>query len=516
MNGRGGMTEQKGAFWIWFIGFLAIVCVHSIWEIRNDRPEIWDMAHHQLMGWSYLQAWNQGELLQRFGEISGYYPPLYYLKEALVLALFGWEGFSPLLANLPGLFLFSFFTYRLALTVLRPLAAALAGLWILLLPMVAWLSRESLLDVTLGGWVVCALWLLHKSRGFERLDYSILFGLAAGFGMLTKWTFALFLLTPALWMLFRGQGIRRRAVHALAAALASIPLWAGWYWENLPLLTSRFQSTAEAAILEHDPPFWHPLGWFYYIRCLSSYYLFLPLTLLAAYAFVDWKSLARGNSRWILATLLGGGLLLTLLQAKDPRYILPLASLLVMLMLTPLQNSLRAMGLMTVLVCGQFLAVSFAIPSAPGKIALFSQEPDPDYTNLAREWVFFTPDYLGVTGPPRREDWCHGRIAEMVERESRVAFIPDAPFFHPAALLLEAVRKGKPIEVFRVGASENFVPALNSAAWAVGKTGAQGISYITRYNDRVYSFLEEEHWQLAASCPLPDGSEAQIWRNPIR
>jgi len=52
--------------------------------------------------------------------------------------------------------------------------------------------------------------------------------------------------------------------------------------------------------------------------------------------------------------------------------------------------------------------------------------------------------------------------------------------------------------------------------FVIGKTGPQGISYITGFNQQVYDFLTEQEWPLIETWPLPDASEARLWQNPNR
>ena len=46
--------------WRCVLGLALVMGVNVIWEVLNDVPAIWDMAYHQLMGLSYLQAWRAG------------------------------------------------------------------------------------------------------------------------------------------------------------------------------------------------------------------------------------------------------------------------------------------------------------------------------------------------------------------------------------------------------------------------------------------------------------------------
>jgi len=157
-------------------GLLVILLIHLIWAHWNDAPPVWDMAYHQLQGYRYLQAWRQGALLREFAHVSTHYPPLYYLIEAAVLGADNGGRYLAFLANLPAIFLLCLSGYALARYCLVKSLAGWASLLTLLFPMVAWVSRESLLDGLLAGWVALAVFIVVRSGFFQDLKWSLLFG----------------------------------------------------------------------------------------------------------------------------------------------------------------------------------------------------------------------------------------------------------------------------------------------------------------------------------------------------
>ena len=502
--------------YLWWILFLMVLCVHIVWEILDQTPPVWDMAHHQLMGWEFFSAWQKGDLLGRFPEISSYYPPLYYLQEALVLRLFSWTQFLAFFSNLLGFFLLGFCTYRTATYFMAPTAARLAGIVPLLFPLVAWTSRLSLLDVPLAGWVAAAGYLILKSRFMQSRGWTFLLGLALAAGVMTKWTFPLFLSAPLAYALLKSEDRRRSILNLVAALIVVIPPVFWWYLPNLSPLLQRFQMTAQAALWEGDPEGWKPLGWIYYLRCLSSYYLQLPLTIPLAWSL--WHILrgpprvGRARLSYIWLWFLAGLLLLTLLEAKDPRYVMPLVSPLAILLMAPWEGRGAVVVLSIALL--QFLVVSFETPLSPTKLALFDIDRDTDYRSMRQEWVFFQTHYFGVAGPPRQEQWRHADILEQLDEVGTVGFVPDSAYFNPMTFKLEAARHGSRPEVVRLGASKESIETVSSMAYVVGKSGSQGLSYITYFNAMVYDRLEELRWPLVQAWALPDQSQALLWRNP--
>ncbi len=502
---------------LWLASLGSVLAAHIIWTLLDDRPPVWDMAHHQIKAWEYLKLFQEGGALEEFSGLSSYYPPLYYLQEALVLSLWTEPAFLPLLANLPGLLLLAFCTRALAVQCLLPDRTAVwAGLLPLLLPLVAWTSRVSLLDVSLCGWVAAALYLLVRSDLLLKRGPSLLLGLVAAAGMLTKWTFVLVLLFPVGYCLLKSEDRKRSVLNLLDAGILSAPPVLWWYLPNLKALLLRFQTTSEAAVWEQDPGIDSLLGWIYYPRVLASYYLFLPLTLLFVWALARlWtrRDQLPPAMRLILVGFAGGLLLLTLLPPKDPRYAMPLACLAALLLIYAWGSS-RAAPAIVALAFIQFLTLSFSFPLIPRKVAFFEVVDDSDYRSLRQEWVLYASNYYDVAGPPEQEDWGYTELLASIAPGSTVGFVPDLAHFHPSALKLIALRQGRDLEIVRLGQTPDSADGINAVDVVVGKTGSQGISYITLFNQDVYDRLDAQGWPVVDSWQLPDGEEARIWNRP--
>ena len=161
----------------------------------------------------------------------------------------------------------------------------------------------------------------------------------------------------------------------------------------------------------------------------------------------------------------------------------------------------------------QFLSVSFELSFDRVKIALFETH-DSDYQTVQQEWVLYQSYLFDVAGPPRRENWQHQEIAEEIRDARVIGFVPDQAHFHPLALKLSAFREGRSLEVIRLGETSDSADTLGSLEFVVGKTGFQGLSYVTGFNDVVYRQLEEQGWLRVKSWDLPDQTQALLWRHP--
>ena len=116
-----------------------------------------------------------------------------------------------------------------------------------------------------------------------------------------------------------------------------------------------------------------------------------------------------------------------------------------------------------------------------------------------------------MAGPPRRENWRHREILEQIPEGARVGFVPDLAHYHLLALRLQALESGRELDLIRLGHSAASLDLLDRVQAVVGKTGHQGISYLTTFNQAVYERLEQTGWRVTRRWSLPDGTEALLW-----
>jgi MFS family permease len=189
-----------------------------------------------------------------------------------------------------------------------------------------------MLDAGEAAMVACSVWLLLASRNFESTKYAALAGVAVGVGMLTKQTFAWFVLGVLLVMLLRGgwRQWRGLVVFALVAGVICSP----WYIvqiDNLVSQASVASSESEMTTSGSQAPHRYSLEnaeWYFWSGL--NWQNRLPLFLLAAIgAVVAAVRLSRSRRKLPLQLemLIGGfvgwaGITWTL--SHEPRYSIPL------------------------------------------------------------------------------------------------------------------------------------------------------------------------------------------------
>lgn len=116
----------------------------------------------------------------------------------------------------------------------RPLLGVRGALWAATLtaacPPLAGATWYLGLDLPLAAMIMAALWLLTRCGGFRHARWTLAFGLWAAFGLMVKYSFAIYLVGPCAWALFQGlrrPGGRARVllIEAAALALMGLTVW---------------------------------------------------------------------------------------------------------------------------------------------------------------------------------------------------------------------------------------------------------------------------------------------------
>lgn len=134
-------------------------------------------------------------------------------------------------------------------------AALLAGF-----PQVIGFSRSYWMDLPLAAVTALSLWALLSSDGLRRRGTALLFGLTLGLGLLTKYTFPVFVGGPALYLALRGlrqahgrRARRLRVENICLALLVTAALAAFWYVPSLDSAWRNFRFNQGTDLLRPRP-----------------------------------------------------------------------------------------------------------------------------------------------------------------------------------------------------------------------------------------------------------------------
>src|SRR2546426_5907499 len=242
---------------------------------------------------------------------SGYYPPLVPGITALLYCVAGRSYETAMATQILFLVVLVFGTWALGNRLLGAPVGLAAGLMLLVAPGIRLNVEEYMLDLPLAAMVVVAAWTLVSSDGFIRRDTSLVFGVLAGAGMLTKWTFFLFLALPVALVLASGLAASskesvprsRRWNNFALALLAGGVVAAPYYVPILPILVQKTIVHAGGAADGFASPF-TPAAALYHIEALPRKLFGWPLTITAAAGILGflWRGQETRGVRALLLT----------------------------------------------------------------------------------------------------------------------------------------------------------------------------------------------------------------------
>ena len=375
-------------------------------------------------------------------------------------------------------------------------------------PLLIWLSRVTLIDYWLTALVALALWLLLETDGFQNRRMTLLFGVVSGIGMLTKWTFAAFLVPPALLFL------RRRWRKALLSVAVAIPIASYWYLSRASALVGFFQINTAGGLTEGDPSrlSWQAVVW--YLRALGGYQLFLPLFVAFLIGLI-WLYV-NFDPKWtpLVLCLVGAWLCLMTFQNKDPRYTVPLLPVVALITAGWISSRRAWIVPLLALLLFQHHLVSFGIRTLPEKVIIVRGVKQP----LAYDWNLYTQTYFDLWGPPLWQDW---KIAYVLDRVGapnqqdpvRVGMIPDIPRFDSAAFEFYILARQDRVVVRRL--NDLDTADIQNNDYILLSEGAQGYpGLIPSEADRITGYVLDhpEAFEVIEWFPLPNGEIIRLYR----
>ncbi len=236
-----GRPGEEGRHSGWLLGLVLALAAYRLWVIEATALPL-DLEE------AYYLHWAQHPALGYFSK-----PPMIAWLLAGVTALFGSselaiKSISVLLHTATALLI-----YSLGRQLYTPRVGVYAALVFQTLPIFGALSLFTTTDAPLHFFWALTLLGFVRARDHDRLHWWLLTGLAAGLGLLSKYTMGLLaiglmlyvLITPAQWRLIRRSGLWLGVL--LAASLLSINLF--WNWRHDFI---SFRHTADIAQLDQQ------------------------------------------------------------------------------------------------------------------------------------------------------------------------------------------------------------------------------------------------------------------------
>jgi len=500
--------------------------VNILWLTHDTRPPVWDMALHQTYAFNYLSDGTPapGDALKPW-ERSGTYPPFVHMAIAALYLIFHPGPHIAALVNIPATFLLLWSVYELAKEQAGIGAARWACLLTILTPYLIWISRETILDYWLSAWFAASVVALRKTRGFQSRSWSVVLGFILALGLLTKWFLAGFMLVPLAYVFveYRIWKNPQRGIH-LADAIIIPGIIAGWwYFPNIPRLVRYFGDNAAIGAREGEPPVFSFQSLIYYLRLLEGYQLFALLFVILCLACVFlWKKQKLRDWSFLLSTIAGGWLVMTLLRTKDPRFTMPLLGLLAILSGAWVYSWGKTRPgrwgqvCVVALLLLQAYAANFGIAWMPERMVVLEGYRG----SIQWNWNVYLQGYFGVLGAPKREDWKQEEILKAVIRDSetrnvkpKLALVPDLARFNESNFVLFTRIRRLPVQIRHLQSATGGIHAFDGYNYVVMTERDQGMSWTTGASLALNQIIVDnpDVFRLIKVYTLPTGDGARLY-----
>lgn len=303
------------AIFIWI--FLAM---NEVYWLRIDNfPLIWDSALHFVNSVQTFKILNEGfSSLSQVIHVHGYYPPLVPLTAAPFYALFDIDpdvGIAGMNLVFLGILILSIF--GIGKIMANGMVGALSAFIVAMYPAIFGYSRTFMYDIPLMAMVTLGLYMLLKTENFKHRKYSLLFGLVLGLGMLTKWTYALFIIGPICFVLYRAiksHGLKSFIVtNIISSIIIATVLSALWYGPNISVIYSLRYYVQQNV---NAPPY--SISLIYHMS-----FLLFAISIVALIYII----LSNKTDQYVLFLIIWIGvpfILFSLQEHQEPRYIAPI------------------------------------------------------------------------------------------------------------------------------------------------------------------------------------------------
>ncbi len=437
----------------WTVILLSLLLLIHIFTnlaiIRQDAtPLKWDGGDYFYRSLRYYDVVTRPApgFVSRFLEVSPYRPPLFLLTSVPLYAIFGRSPDVGVMTNALYTVVLLLSVYSIGKTLRDPGTGLLAALLVSTFPLLFGLSRSYWVDYALTAMVTLSIALLLKTECFGCRRYVYLFGVSLGLGMLTKWTYFIFVLGPFVYFLLvpqadQGKPVRDRLGPGSISVLIGAAVAAFWYVPNgldvvrklLGLAfgvrgagATRFEQLGETI---GPSGLFNPAALLYYAGKLVNE----QITMVYAVIFIAFTILLFKRDRsqivWLLLWIAVPVLVFTLIKNKTERNtvpMLPAIGILISLGVMSI-NGRRLRRIMAALVCCwglfSFCVSTYGAPFSLGKVSF--------RTRIGEVVLFQRPENTSYAlYRPDRRDWKMDEILDAIRSDAgnrtdvRVVLVP--------------------------------------------------------------------------------------------
>lgn len=549
---------------ILLIVFITLSLSTILW-VRNDQtPPPWDPADHISTAYDYYRYIAHADITGIYKEFfleTHHYAPFVHLMTAFIFLIFGASKTSAIFVNIISLAAILISTLAIYKRTFQhhystshqknlspgTLAAILAACY----HFPSWLIHDAFLDYPLIAIVTVSFALLLNTENFNHKKYSIIFGIAFGIGLLTKQTFAFFLILPVIYAMYKAVMSKTRSPISnifLAIAVSTL-LAAIWYAPHLSDVLEIYRINKEGAVNENEAGLFSFMSNVFYIHALISAQLQLPFATLFISGLIFSLIKFRQECIPLYLWLLGGLGLFTMIANKDVRYtvpILPAVAIISVCWLSKPKNRNQTLELQNgkitifqqIVKTGSLLRIPLVVTIVLLSLVTFynAQWPQPGtgyYIDTPKfRWMVFARNYYGFDHRPLSSDWGVPKIVRIIEannsmehsgQEPILGVTVNLPYLNPSAFTLYSRlqspgRAGPPLMKIDALVSDNAHDRVKNCQYLLVRTGLEYAEWKAPLETYTEELLKQNagNYRKVASFPIPlQNAEAVLYsRNP--
>ena len=493
--------------------FLLFAGVTVVWLQLDRAPPDWDDAWYltnSLILYDALADGGVGSFARKFLEILDFKAPLITALPTPFYLIFGRDWHAAYLVNICAMFLLFASVFWIGNRLRGPRSGLLAVFITGTIPLLYGLSRWYMVEYALTALVAATIGVvIELGDRLGRTRIALLFGFLAGFGLLLKVSYPIFVLAPLLFALSRSKQRTRLVIAAaIPCALIAAP-WYSQHWHRTLEYALAAGFGKSTIVYGTGPVFsWQSVATYleqFAREAISTYYVGLAILVGASIVLRRRRDAIPALVPLLiwalpfLVFLFGGN--------KDIRFVAPL---------------LPAFAL-ALAIC-----LDFAIGPRTWIVLPLLAFPVIQLASTSFGWPY-KGFHLGYARQYSAHSWQHEPILEVIAKstgfragEKKLLVVgTDRAWFNANNLGLAAVAAKLPLEIASTAYENDRDSALrlaDAAAFFVYKEGGEPESEF--FNQHVREVIhhvrsDPQFEELPFGQVLPDGGVVHIWHRPV-
>lgn len=511
------INGKQNLIGIFFV--LLIILFHGVCNYQILSASRFNFAHDQALYYTESIRFFYGlkeaagfkELYKLFISLGNHYrPPLFMMISGIAYFFLGLSKNAAVMSNLFFLAILLFSTYGIGTRRYNIHTGFLASFLLSIFPSIFGYIRVYYPDVSLSAIVTLSIYLFILSEDFTNLKYSLLFGLSAGLGLLTKQSYIIFILPLLIYLLLTANILKDKIClrNLFLAIFLGLALASIWYISNWSVIFYKLPIAAKIDQKDYKE-------WYGYITLLYKYQLLLPffiLFLIALVFFIIKKDFFLPSM--VIIPLF----ILSLSSNKFPRFILPLYAPMALIIANFIESLDRGKHkIFTISTCSFGLAQFFLICFVPNNVPYL--RPLVSWENPINN--------IGIYHRVDKGYWQTNEILKAIttdmsdsQQKTKILVFPNLSNLHGPLQTYSAVKRIHlhfycPAEMdITENLPNNPELLVLDSNYIIDKTGSRGNIIRRDYVNNLYESFDEhkDKFFILKELSLPDSSTLYIYK----